>query len=135
MLVIDASVAVKWFARETLTDQAREYLTSPDELVAPAWLIVEAASTFWKKVKQSEMLEIHADRHIQDLPLFFARLYPASELVTSAFRLAFALKHSVYDCIYLALAERENIPIVTADVELAKAVEKGRAAIEIRLLA
>lgn len=84
-LVIDASVAVKWLAREVLTDQARELLVSEDELIAPDWLMVEAASTFWKKIKQSEMLEIHAERHIEDLPLFFSHLYPASALLPAAF--------------------------------------------------
>ena len=135
MLVVDASVAVKWFAREVLTDEARELLTLADELVAPDWLLIEAASTFWKKVKQSEMLEVHAQRHMEDLPLFFARLHPSGNLVRSALRLAVNLKHSVYDCLYLALAEREGLPLVTADAELAKSVRKAGAAIEIRLLA
>lgn len=134
-LVVDASVAVKWFAREVLTDRARELLSSPDELLAPDWLMVEAASTFWKKIKQSEMLEVHAERHIEDLPLFFSRKYSTRELLPEAFRLAVRLKHSVYDCIYVALAQREGAALVTADVELARAVERGGIAVRITLLA
>jgi predicted nucleic acid-binding protein len=135
MLVVDASVAVKWFAREVLTEEARELLTSTDELVAPDWLLVEAASTFWKKVKKGEMLSIYAERHIDDLPLFFVRPYPARELAAEALRLAVNLKHSVYDCIYLALAERERLPLVTADVDLAAAARRSIAPVEVRLLA
>ncbi len=118
-LVIDASVAVKFVVREHDTNLARKLLEVPDPLIAPDWLMVEAASTFYKKVKRSELLEVHAERHLEDMPLFFARFYSAGELAGEALRLSFRLKHSVYDCIYLALAQREGCRLVTADDKFA----------------
>jgi predicted nucleic acid-binding protein len=124
-LVVDASVAVKFLVREAGNDAARRLLTIPDPLIAPDWLLVEAANTLWKKVKRSELLVIHAERHLGDLPSFFEALYPASELVEEAFRLSIELRYGTYDCIYLALAVRENCQLVTADVEFAAAVAKA----------
>lgn len=127
-LVIDASVAVKFLVREHDTDQARLLITSPEVLIAPDWLLVEAANTFWKKVKRSELLAVHADRHMDDLPLFFGKLFPSSELAKEALNLAIQLKHSVYDCLYLALALREQTKLVTADKQFhVRLVENGMA--------
>ena len=68
-LVIDASVAVKFLVREHDTDRARTLITSPQVLIAPDWLLIEAASTFWIKVKRSELLAVHAERHMDHSPL------------------------------------------------------------------
>ena len=124
-IVVDASVAVKFLVREVLTDRARELLTIPDPLIAPDWLLVEAASAMWKKVQRSELLVIHAERHLQDLPRFFERLHPAPYLVDDALNWSFRLRHSVYDCMYLALALREQAKIVTADEEFQAALARG----------
>ncbi|HEX8668266.1 MAG TPA: type II toxin-antitoxin system VapC family toxin [Allosphingosinicella sp.] len=124
-LVVDASVAVKFLVREPGNEEARRLLTIPDPLIAPDWILVEAASAFSRKVQESELLDIHAFRHLEDLPQFFESLFPAGELVDDALRHAFRLRHAVYDCLYLALALREDCPLVTADGEFAAAVRRG----------
>jgi len=124
-LVVDASVAVKFLVRETGNDEARRFLSIPDPLIAPDWLLVEAANTFWKKVRRSELLIVHAERHLKDLPSFFETLYSSSELVAEALRLSFQLRHGVYDCLYLALALQEDCRLVTADVEFAEAITRA----------
>lgn len=123
-LVVDASVAVKWMVRERGNEAARSLFDMPDPLIAPDWLLIEAASTFWKKVKSGELLELHAERHLVDLPQFFSRLYEGEQLIGSALSLAFRLRQSVYDCLYLALAERENCRIATADAEFVTALKR-----------
>jgi predicted nucleic acid-binding protein len=124
-LVVDASVAVKFLVRETGTDEARRFLSIPEPLIAPDWLLAEAASTFWKKVKRSELLIVHAERHLDDLPQFFETLHPTLDLVQEALQLAFRLRHPVYDCLYLALALREESRLVTADLEFAAAIKRA----------
>ncbi|MFL6803979.1 MAG: type II toxin-antitoxin system VapC family toxin [Xanthobacteraceae bacterium] len=49
-----------------------------------------------------------------------------------AITLAIDLRHPIYDCFYLALAQRENTAIVTADERLFAAARK--APIQARLL-
>ena len=53
-------------------------------------------------------------------------MVPASmrELAASAARLAIDLEHPVYDCFYLALAVREQYPVVTADRRFYEFVRK-----------
>ncbi|WP_373487377.1 type II toxin-antitoxin system VapC family toxin [Blastomonas sp.] len=116
-LVVDASVAVKWLVREHDSNLARSLFEVSDPLIAPDWLMIEAASSFWKKVKRSELLEIHAHRHLEDMPEFFSRLYPSRELNDGALSLAFRLKHPVYDCLYLELARQTSCQMITADTE------------------
>ncbi len=124
-LVVDASVAVKFLVREPSTEDARRLLAIPDALIAPDWILVEAANTFWKKVKRSELLIVHAERHLADLPEFFETLYPASELIGDALNLSFRLRHAVYDCLYLALALREGCRLVTADDGFSAAIVRA----------
>lgn len=124
-LVVDASVAVKWMVREPGNDAARALFDLPDPLIAPDWLLIEAASTFWKKVKREELLALHAENHIGDLPEFFSQLHESRELVPDALKLSFRLRHPVYDCLYLALARRENCRLVTADAAFLAAMERG----------
>lgn len=121
-LVVDASVALKWVVRERDNDAARALFDLPNPLIAPDWLLVEAASALWRKVKFSELLEIHATRHLEQLPDFFSRLYPSRALAETALDLSFQLKHPVYDCMYLALAIAENCKLVTADLKFAEAI-------------
>jgi predicted nucleic acid-binding protein len=124
-LVVDASVAVKFLVQEPGTEEARRLLAIPDALIAPDWILVEAANTFWKKVKRSELLIVHAERHLAALPEFFDTLYPASELIGDALSLSFRLRHAVYDCVYLALALREGCRLVTADDGFSAAIVRA----------
>lgn len=99
MLVVDASVAVKFLVREPGNEEARRLLAIPDPLIAPDWILAEAANTFWKKVKRSELLVVHAERHLTDLPRFFETLHPSADLVADAFDWSIRLRHPVYDCV------------------------------------
>jgi len=88
-------------------------------------LLIEAANSFWKKVKRSELLILHSERHLADLPRFFQQLHAASDLVGAALEWSFRLRHPVYDCLYLALAVREDCKLVTADEEFEAAVSRA----------
>lgn len=121
-LVIDASVAVKFVVREPNSEAARHFIRIADPLIAPDWLLVEAASAMWRKVKRSELLSVHAERNLRELPSFFEQLHPSRELVEEAFGWSFRLRHSVYDCLYLALALREECGVVTADEKFHRAL-------------
>ena len=134
-LVIDASVAVKWMVREgEETDRARTLLGHPEFLIAPDWLLVEAASTFWKKIRGSKLLVIHAERHLEDLPNLFQSLHPARELVELALSWSIRLRHSVYDCLYLALAIREDCKLATFDAGLIETMRCGGLGERVHLL-
>ena len=119
-LVIDASVAVKFYFDETASDAARDILTSGDGLIAPDLLFIEMASVAAKRVKgglstpAEAMLAVTAIRGQIDV------VVPVGELADRAFELACEHGMSAYDGAYLALAERRGAVVVTADVRLVK---------------
>ena len=53
---------------------------------------------------------------------WFEELTPSADLHQSAFRIARALDHAVYDCLYIALAARDAAPLTTADQALLRRV-------------
>ncbi len=68
------------------------------------------------------------------LPALFDTLVPSAELVERACTLALGLDHPVYDCLYLALAEREGVALVTADRSLQEKAARGADALPVVLL-
>jgi predicted nucleic acid-binding protein len=51
-------------------------------------------------------------------PRYFDRLFALTPLAPLAARIARAIDHPVYDCFYIALAEIDGSPMVTADRRL-----------------
>ena len=115
-LVIDSSVAVKWYVLEDGHQYAARLFLGGHDLVAPDLLMAEAANVFRRKVRVSAMSEFQAAEAIRRLQREFRGFIPSSELVDRAFDLSAKLDHSVYDCIYLAGAlAAESRLLVTAD--------------------
>ena len=117
-LVIDASVAVKWVVPEVLSDKADALLAGRDDLAAPDLLLVEAANALWHKTVRKEISPPEADQALALLLESSIELVATAPLLPRALDLARALTHQVYDCVYLALAERERAGLVTADSRL-----------------
>jgi predicted nucleic acid-binding protein len=114
--VIDASVAIKWVVDEPGTEQA--LLLRRDRLVAPDLLVPECANILWKKVRRGELSGAEAILAARLLQRAEIELEPTRGLLESATKLAIALDHPAYDCIYLALAEALSCAMVTADEQL-----------------
>ena len=81
-------------------------------------LLVEAANALWKKTARKELSAREADRALGLLGESGLDLRPTALLLGRAMALARRLRHPVYDCVYLALAERERAALVTADARL-----------------
>jgi predicted nucleic acid-binding protein len=87
-------------------------------MLAPDLLIAEVGSIVWKKCRLGEVSEADGMAFLTILGNVDIALSPASELMGSALQLGLALRHSFYDCLYLALAARESVQLVTADERL-----------------
>jgi len=116
--VVDASVALKWVIPEALSDRAARLLDDGEPMVAPEMLLVEAANALWRKTARREISSREAERALDLLSESGLDLRPAAPLVGRALDLARTLEHPVYDCVYLALAERERATLVSADARL-----------------
>ena len=113
-LVIDASVAVKWVLPEHGAERAAALRGQPDELIAPTLIAAEIGSTMRKQVAANQLAAAEALSAAEIATGLLNRLVPIPELAGRALELAIELRHPIYDCFYLALAERA----VTADEEL-----------------
>lgn len=112
--VVDTSVAIKWVIEEEGSDTA-ERLQDTD-MVAPALFRIEAANV----LRTLAMREAISARQALDLFTFLqgapVTIIDADEaLEHRALELALDLRHPVYDCVYLAVGERMNRTLVTAD--------------------
>lgn len=118
MLVVDASVAVKWFVEEPGTADAMGLLSGPDAVIAPELVVAEVVNVVWKHLMRGDLKRQQIAHVPGALPRMFAELWPTVWLAREAFEIAAELRHPVYDCFYLALAESENAVMVTADRRL-----------------
>lgn len=124
-LVVDASVAVKWFVEEIGSASARALLDRGIRLVAPELIVAEVGNALWKHGQAGRIPWRQAERAAARVGDAFDALVPLRSLAPRAMALARSLKHPVYDCFYLSLAEAEKARLVTYDKRLLDSV-KGR---------
>jgi predicted nucleic acid-binding protein len=118
MLVVDASVACKWFIAEANSNDAEALLASGSLLSAPDLIVPEVCNVACLKLRRGEMALDQAAAMVDSLRDLFDELVPSVQLATRAFAIASTLAHPAYDCFYLALAELRGVRLVTADRRL-----------------
>jgi predicted nucleic acid-binding protein len=121
-LVVDASVAFKWFAQEDGTDRALVLLEREEPFVAPDLIVAEICNAAWKSLRRAELSPAQFDAIVSDVAQPFSRLVPVERLIRPAAALTRRLDHPIYDCLYLALADTEGLRVVTADQRLVAVV-------------
>jgi predicted nucleic acid-binding protein len=119
--ILDASVAAKFFLPEEGSDLARS-LEKEYELAAPDLIVSELCNLFWKRIRRGDMSVRDAQIALDRLPSG-VELIELDRLAPLAMDIAARLDHPAYDCFYLALAVRHNLPLLTADARLANRVE------------
>jgi predicted nucleic acid-binding protein len=78
--------------------------------IAPDLLISERANVFWRRCRQGDITPAEAMESVADLVTLNIPLVPATSLVQSALQLALQHQRTVYDALYLALAQ-ERVPL------------------------
>ena len=121
--VVDASVVAKWFLPEADTESAvllrARHVSGDLRLVAPDLLVYEVANAlrYHPQVGSDRLAE-----HMEDLFAFDLGLEPTSETsIMATVRAAFRLGLSVYDAMYISLAERLDAALYTADESMLRA--------------
>lgn len=122
ILVVDASVVLKWFLPEVLSDAARDLLQDTHQFVVPDLLFPEAGNAIWKKVRRGELGSDEAQRLVADIEAATVESIPTRGLIGDASAIALASGQTVYDCVYLALAVRLDTRVVTADARFERTI-------------
>lgn len=119
-VVVDASLVAKWFLNEHDTPQAlalrNEWASAQVQLRAPLLLASELANLLHRRVVRGDIA--HEDAH-DVLTAILSGLItfdtdPALSIQAMAIARRFGLA-AAYDAHYLALAERDTLPLWTAD--------------------
>jgi predicted nucleic acid-binding protein len=123
-VVVDASVALKWFVREENTPVAVALLAAGERAIAPTLIVAELCNAAWRLWRRGEMARAQVSVVAGRAPSLFTALVSETDLAKRASEISLNLEHPAYDCFYLALAEKEAAALVTADRRL---VERVRA--------
>jgi len=123
-LVIDASVAIKWFIPEEGSIAAVGLLDGKRELIAPDLIRPEVANIIWKLCSRGLLKMEEASQIIEDFLSLPVDIHDNEPLIRGAFEIAAQTKRTVYDSLYLALAIQAHGVMVTADEKFANALKK-----------
>ncbi len=115
-VVVDASVMLKLAFNEPLTSAA-ERIMQRYSLLAPDIIVAETGNGLWKSVKFGSLTLGDAQMALREMTRMVEHV-ASDGLAPRALEIAVQLSHPVYDCLYAALAEREQIPLVSADKKL-----------------
>ena len=87
----------------------------PGRLVAPPLISTEVANALARKTMQGMLSRQEAVYHFSTLPALLPELIDIDDLIVPAFENACALRHPIYDLIYLECARRLDAQLITAD--------------------
>ena len=117
--VLDASVLVKWFLHKEEADRDRAlalrelHISGRSIIFVPQLALLEVlnAIRFAPKAKEEDgetALEALRDLHLEIKP-------PDYDVLRKSNAVAWAYKITIYDALYVALAEQMGYPLITAD--------------------
>ena len=97
-----------------------EYRNGVHELLAPDLFLAEIANALVSAERQGRIRAGESAVFLIDVLSAAPALHLTPALLVRGMEIALATRHAVYDCLYLALAEREGCELVTADDKLVR---------------
>ena len=127
-LVMDASVLIKFYVPEILSDRAERLLAKVEkqdiDLLVLDLIYLEAGNILWKKQRLKELTRSEVEEitdAVLSLPL---KIEASKSLLPLAVNIAIAYGITVYDASYLSLAKVYETTLMTADRRLVDALAK-----------
>ena len=119
--ILDSSVAIKWVIAEPfskarrLRDNSRSGI---DEFRAPDFFPLEVGNALTRAERQRRISIAHGRGLLRTVMLDCPVLIPSLALMDRAYEISSQWRVGLYDCLYVALAEREGCEFITADDRL-----------------
>ncbi|MFH7244145.1 MAG: type II toxin-antitoxin system VapC family toxin [Spirulina sp.] len=125
--VVDASVAIKLFIEQEGSAQAEalfdQLSTQPGtELYVPDLFFAECANVLWQYVRRVNYPPDKAKASLARLKTLSLQTVAIQDVVSEALEIAITHNISAYDACYVELSERLQLPLVTADQKLIRAL-------------
>ncbi|MGH9493770.1 MAG: type II toxin-antitoxin system VapC family toxin [Candidatus Sulfotelmatobacter sp.] len=129
LVVVDASVAMKWCLPATTEDlvaeaeaMLRDYQVGSARFLVPDLFWPELGNALWKAVWKEKTTSDRAEISYQKIVELAIPTATTAELVPAALKMAMTYGRTVYDSLYVALAVHAQAELVTADERLANAL-------------
>lgn len=124
-VVPDASVVVAWYVEEAESTRAAQLQSGSVPLMAPTFLQVEVTNVLVMRMRRRKPVPPdYPDAALRELRSGGIAWTHDALLIDSAVAIARRHLHPVYDCLYLALARREEAMLATFDRRLALLAER-----------
>lgn len=125
--IVDTSIAVKLVLPEADSLKAislfDDFAQSTHDLFAPDLFPTEVANVLTMAERSGKLQSGEALAGFWNIMRISPTLHTATPLLPRAIEIAQQFRQSVYDSLYVALAEREGCELVTADDKLIRAVQ------------
>jgi predicted nucleic acid-binding protein len=124
IVVVDASVAVRWTVNEPASEHAASLVLSAHQLIAPDVVLLEVGNALARAKRRGR---ISPSAVGEGLGLVESRLEfqaPVARYARPALEIALRHGGSVYDACYLALARAAGAALATADEQQAEVGEE-----------
>jgi predicted nucleic acid-binding protein len=131
-VVVDASVCVKWVVDEDHSAKAIQLLQCEARHAPDHWQ-AEAVNVLWAKVFRHDLIAADAEERMTVLLRAPVIGTPIAALMPRAVAISVANMLTIYDSLYVALAEQRDLPLVTADEKLIRSLS-GDAALGQRMV-
>jgi predicted nucleic acid-binding protein len=123
--IIDASVGVKWFLQDEFSEKADYFLKIAEQvkgsIIVPEFFFFEIANVCRQKVKKKSLDARSAFEELDRVMKLSLSWRRDSELIDVALENALFYNITVYDSLYISLAETYLAPLITADQKLIQA--------------
>lgn len=124
--ILDSSVGLKFVLSEKDSDKALNLLDGGHSLLAPDVYCTEVAHVLSKLFRQGHLTERQARENYIDLLDTRPALKLTTRLLPEAWEISLRTRCSIYDALYVALAEREQCEMITADEKLVNNLKARR---------
>ena len=127
--VLDANVALKWVLPEPDSAKAirarDEFLRGIHDLLAPDVFTAEVGHALTRSERRGLIRPPDGARKFSDILAALPVICSSRPISTRAYEISSQTRHGYYDCLYVALAEREGCELLTADAKLIANLQKA----------
>ncbi|MBF0231986.1 MAG: type II toxin-antitoxin system VapC family toxin [Desulfamplus sp.] len=131
MLYIDTSVLVAFYYPELISDKVEDILIKTDRPAVSQLTEVELASAISRKIRERTLSKENGDKilsmfqtHIDQKAFTYLPIQSKHYAIAKKWISQFDTPLRTLDALHLAIAEKNKIPMLTADVKFANSAEK-----------
>ena len=119
MNVVDSSAICKYILREEGWIEVRKCFEEGSITFGLA--LKEVLNALWKRIIRKEVKFEYAIKVVEKLMEYsFFKIEKQDEYMLSAFKIASKRKITIYDALFIALAKKLNLPLITSDKKQAE---------------